>query len=137
MGISWDAFTMRTAIDRNDTRLTALFLQGGMNWQLAWTETAFAQGNDEVLQLLLRYPSLMDEHRPCRRFIATLGHAMAGGAAMTSEHKAYLRRFCTIPAVVKRQQYDAEQAERRFRTDPSADNKKWRRIQRAIYNVIR
>lgn len=31
MGITWDAFTMRAAIERNDTRVTALFLQGGMN----------------------------------------------------------------------------------------------------------
>ena len=137
MGISWDAFTMRTAIDRNDTRLTALFLQGGMNWQLAWTETAFAQGNDEVLQLLLRYPSLMDEHRPCRRFIATLGHAMAGGAAMTSEHKAYLRRFCTIPAVGKRQQDDAGQAQRGFRTNPRAGKKERGRSPPATYNGTR
>lgn len=27
MGITWDAFTMRAAIERNDTRVTALFLQ--------------------------------------------------------------------------------------------------------------
>lgn len=108
-----------------------------MNWQIAWTETAFARGHDDVLQLLLRYPSQMDENKPCRRFINTLGHAMSGGATMNSEHKAYLQRFCTVPAVVKRQQYDMEQAERRLRADPSADNKKWHRIQRAIYDAIR
>ncbi|HBL4691419.1 hypothetical protein INP82_12465 [Citrobacter sedlakii] len=137
MGITWDAFSLRAAIDRNDVRVTSLFLQGGMNWQIAWTETAFARGHDDVLQLLLRYPSQMDENKPCRRFINTLGHAMSGGATMTSEHKAYLQRFCTVPAVVKRQQYDMEQAERRLRADPSADNKKWHRIQRAIYDAIR
>ncbi|RVR66456.1 hypothetical protein, partial [Citrobacter freundii] len=43
---------MRAAIDRNDTRVTSLFLQGGMDWKLAWTEQAFSAGNTEVLRLL-------------------------------------------------------------------------------------
>ncbi len=43
-----DAFTMRAAIERNDTRVTALFRWRGMNWQLAWTEQAFAAGHTEV-----------------------------------------------------------------------------------------
>lgn len=136
MGITWDDFNMRSAIDRNDTRVTALFLQGGMNWRLSWTETAFAQGNAEVLRLLLRYPSQMDEPKPCRRFINNLGHAMSNGAALTGDHKDYLQRFCTVPAVVARQHYDAEQAALRARADPSADNVKWQQIQRAIYAVI-
>ncbi|POT55535.1 hypothetical protein C3432_21010 [Citrobacter amalonaticus] len=136
MGITWDTFSLRAAIDRNDTRVTALFLQGGMNWQLAWTEQAFALGNVDVLQLLLRYPSQMDEPKPCRRFINTLGYAMLNGAKLTAEHKAYLQRFCTVPAVVTRQQYDAEQARLRARAEPSADNKKWQKIQAEIYDEI-
>lgn len=112
------------------------FLQGGMNWQVSWTETAFARNNTDVLELLLRYPSQMDESKPCRRFINTLGHAMSGGAPLTGEHKAYLKRFCTVPAVIARQQHDTGQAERRFRADPSADNEKWLKIQRAIFDVI-
>lgn len=78
---------MRAAIERNDTRVTALFLQGGMNWQLAWTEQAFAAEHTEVLQLLLRYPALMDEVKPCRRFITTLSHDMSSGAPLTAMHK--------------------------------------------------
>lgn len=136
MGITWDAFTMRAAIDRNDTRVTALFLQGGMNWQLAWTEQAFATGHTEVLQLLLRYPALMDEVKPCRRFITTLSHAMSGGAPLTAMHKTYLQTFCTVPAVVTRQQHDMEQARLRAHARPSAENKKWLKIQTAIYNAI-
>ena len=137
MGITWDVFNMRAAIDRNDTRVTALFLQGGMNWQVSWTETAFSRDNTDVLDLLLRYPSQMDESKPCRRFINTLGHAMSDGASLNGQRKAWLRRFCTVPAVVSRQQHDAEQAERRYRADPSVDNKKWQKIQRDIYEVIR
>lgn len=34
MGISWDAFTMRAAIDRNDTRITSLFYKAG--WTGSW-----------------------------------------------------------------------------------------------------
>lgn len=48
MGITWDAFNMRAAIERNDTRVTSLFLQGGMDWRLAWTEPAFAAGNTGI-----------------------------------------------------------------------------------------
>lgn len=136
MGITWDTFNMRAAIDRNDSRVTALFLQGGMNWQVSWTEAAFARNNTDVLALLLRYPSQMDESKPCRRFINTLGHAMSGGAPLTREHKAYLQQFCTVPAVVSRQQRDAEQAALRYRAEPSADNKKWLKIHEAIYEVI-
>ncbi|EBG9895079.1 hypothetical protein FJ590_01785 [Salmonella enterica] len=136
MGITWDAFTMRAAIERNDTRVTALFLQGGMNWQLAWTEQAFAAGHTEVLQLLLRYPALMDEVKPCRRFITTLSHDMSSGAPLTAMHKTYLQTFCTVPAVVTRQQHDTEQARLRAQARPSTDNKKWLKIQSAIYDAI-
>ena len=79
MGITWDAFNMRAAIERNDTRVTSLFLQGGMDWKLAWTEQAFSAGNTEVLRLLLRYPSQMSESKPCRQFMTTVSHAMANG----------------------------------------------------------
>ncbi|ECG8589893.1 hypothetical protein FNI11_09020 [Salmonella enterica subsp. salamae] len=136
MGITWDTHNMRAAIERNDTRVTALFLQGGMNWQLAWTEQAFAAGHTDVLQLLLRYPALMDEEKPCRRFIATLSHAMSSGAPLTTMHKTYLQTFCSSPAVVTRQQHDLEQARLRARARPDAANKKWLKIQSVIYEAI-
>lgn len=136
MGISWDAFTMRAAIDRNDTRITSLFLQGGMDWKLAWTEQAFSAGNTAVLKLLLRYPSQMDETQPCQQFMSTLSHAMSNGASLTSLHKSYLQSFCAKPDVVARQRYDAEQAERRARAEPNAENKKWQKIHTALYDAI-
>ncbi|EHC58415.1 putative inner membrane protein [Salmonella enterica subsp. enterica serovar Johannesburg str. S5-703] len=51
-------------------------------------------------------------------------------------HKTYLQTFCTVPAVVTRQQHDTEQARLRAQARPSADNKKWLKIQSAIYDAI-
>ena len=136
MGISWDSFNMRAAIDRNDTRVTSLFLQGGMDWKLAWTEQAFSTGNTDVLKLLLRYPSQMDEAKPCQQFMSTLSHAMSNGASLTSLHKSYLKSFCSVPDVVARQQYNAEQAQLRVAAEPSAENKKWQKIHAALYDAI-
>ena len=136
-GISWDASALHAAIDRNDVAVVRLFLQGGMTWRLAWTEQVLASGNDEVPELLLRYRLQMDEAKPCRRFINTLGYAMAGGAALTSMRKAYLQAFCARAAVIERQHYSLEQAQRRAAADPSAENKKWLTIQSAIYREIK
>ncbi|POP45218.1 hypothetical protein CHU32_12420 [Superficieibacter electus] len=137
MGINWDTNNLRSAIDRNDAQVTQLFLRGGMNWKLSWTEAAHAAGNDKVLSLLLRYRLQMDERRPCRRFMTTLGSAMAQGDALTSLRKEYLRTFCTAPAVVERQRYDTAQAKKRAMAQPDAQNKKWLAIQTAIYNEVR
>lgn len=137
MGITWDVNSLRSAIDRNDVDVTTLFLRGGMNWQLAWTEQAQSFHYDEVLELLLRYRLQMDEPKPCRRFINTLGHAMANGESLTSVRKSYLQTFCTGPAVVERQRYNVSQAQLRVDATPDAQNKKWLNIQSAIYNVIR
>ncbi|MCF3759704.1 hypothetical protein L2E05_25735, partial [Salmonella enterica subsp. enterica serovar Weltevreden] len=85
--------------------------------------------------LLLRYPALMDEVKPCRRLITTLSHDMSSGAPLTAMHNTYLQTFCTVPAVVTRQQHDTEQARVRAQARPSADNKKWLKIQSAIYDA--
>jgi hypothetical protein len=136
-GISWDINSLRAAIDRNDTQVTMLFLQGGMTWQLAWTEQAQSFRADEVLELLLRYRLQMDEPKPCRRFISTLSHAMVNGESLTSVRKDYLQAFCATPAVVERQRYNVSQAKRRADATPDAQNKKWLTIQSAIYSAIR
>lgn len=136
MGITWDVNSLRSAIDRNDTRVTTLFLQGGMTWQLAWTEQAQSFRYDEVLELLLRYRLQMDEPKPCRRFINTLGHAMASGEPLTSVRKSYLQAFCATPAVVERQRYNVSQAKLRADATPDAQHKKWLSIQSAIYDAI-
>ncbi|WP_326468846.1 STY4199 family HEPN domain-containing protein [Enterobacter wuhouensis] len=137
MGVTWDENNFRSAINRNDTRVALLFLQGGMDWKLSWTEEAMSAGHDAVLELILRYRSNMVEEKPCRRFINTLSHAMANGESLTSMRKEYLKAFCTVPAVVKRQQHDADMATRRAKSQPDATTKKWQSIQTAIYEVIR
>lgn len=137
MGVTWDENNFRSAINRNDTRVALLFLQGGMDWKLSWTEEAMAAEHDGVLELMLRYRSQMVEEKPCRRFINTLSHAMSNGESLTSLRKQYLKAFCTVPAVVKRQQHDADMATRRASAQPDDSTKKWQSIQTAIYDVIR
>jgi hypothetical protein len=135
-GIRWDINNLRAAIDRNDIDVTTLFLQGGMNWQLSWTEQAQAFRYDEVLALLLRYRLQMDEPKPCRRFISNLSHAMADGESLTSIRKSYLQAFCSSPGVVARQRYNVSQAQRRVDATPNEENKKWLAIHSAIYSAI-
>lgn len=137
MGVTWDENNFRSAINRNDTRVALLFLQGGMDWKLSWTEEAMSSDHDDVLELMLRYRKNMVEEKPCRRFINTLSHAMANGESLTSTRKNYLKAFCTVPAVVKRQQHDADMAKRRAQAQPGSETKKWQSIQTAIYEVIR
>ncbi|HDR1957471.1 TPA: hypothetical protein QCD06_003952 [Enterobacter hormaechei] len=137
MGVTWDENNFRSAINRNDTRVALLFLQGGMDWKMSWTEEALSAGYDDVLEVMLRYRLQMTEQKPCRRFINTLSHAMANGESLTSMRKQYLKAFCTVPAVVKHQQHDADMATRRAKTQPDASTKKWQSIQTAIYEVIR
>ena len=137
MGVTWDENNFRSAINRNDTRITQLFLQGGMDWKLSWTEEAMSAEHDDVLELMLHYRQNMVEEKPCRRFINTLGHAMSDGESLTAIRKEYLKAFCTVPAVVKRQQHDADMATRRAQSQPDATTKKWQSIQTAIYEVIR
>ncbi|MCX5575954.1 STY4199 family HEPN domain-containing protein [Enterobacter sp. E-TC7] len=137
MGVTWDDNNFRSAINRNDTRVALLFLQGGMDWKLSWTEEAMSAGYDDVLELMLRYRQNMAEEKPCRRFINTLSHAMSNGESLTSIRKEYLKAFCTVPAVVKRQKHDLEMATRRAQSQPDATTKKWQSIQTAIYEVIR
>ncbi len=94
-----------------------------MDWKMSWTEEALSAGYDGVLEVMLRYRLQMTEQKPCRRFINTLSHAMANGESLTPMRKQYLKAFCTVPAVVKRQQHDADMATRRAKTQPDASTK--------------
>jgi len=137
MGITWDENNFRSAIDRNDARVVQLFLKGGMDWKVSWTEQAHSAGNVAVLEMLMRYRLQMTQEKPCRRFITTLSHAMSSGEKLTSTRKTWLQAFCTVPAVVARQRYEVEQATRRAQAQPDASSKKWQGIQTEIYEVIR
>lgn len=135
-GILWDNGALRSAIDRNDVEVTELFLRGGMNWQLAWTDLAMSTQHEAVLNLLLRYRSQMDEPKPCRRFINTLTHELSRGTRLDAIRKSYLQAFCTTPAVVKRQRLAVETAQQRNKAAPDAQSKKWLLIQQSVYEVI-
>lgn len=136
MGITWDENSFRSAIDRNDARVVQLFLEGDMEWQLAWTELALSARNNDVLELLLRYRLQMTEVQPCRRFINTLSHAMLAGDSLTSMRKQFLQDFCAAPEVVEHQRYEMEQAKLRAQAEPDDNTDEWQSIQTAIYNVI-
>lgn len=136
-GINWDISALRAAIDRNDVDTVQLFMRGRMNWQLAWTEQALSAQHDEVIALLLRYRLQMDEPKPCRRFITTLGQALAGGETLTHERKNLLQAFCAQPAAVARQRQQVDNARRRATAEPSMHNQQWLKIQSDIYAVIK
>ena len=136
LGIMRDESNFRSAIDRNDTRVVSLFLRTSMPWKLSWTEQALANNYTDVVDMLLRYQTLMEENRPCRRFIENMTHEMSGGASLNSSRKNLLQAFCTSKPVVDRQRYEMEQAQLRYNAAPSDDTKKWADIQTAIYNVI-
>lgn len=136
-GIRWDESHFRAAIDRNEADVVQLFLDGGMSWQVAWTEQALAARQDEALSLLLRHRAQMNEVKPCRRMIATMGHALAQGDVFTPMRKQFLKSFCITPGVIKRQKYDLDQAVLREQANPGAQTKKWAAIQRAIYQEIK
>lgn len=136
-GITWDNNGLRSAIDRNDIEVSTLFLRGGMNWQLSWTDLAMSSQNEAVLNLLLRYRQQMDEPKPCRRFINTLAHELSQGAQLTAIRKSYLQTFCTQPAVVARQRLIVDNAEKRSRVVGDTQSKKGLLIQKSIYEVIR
>ncbi|BBR56918.1 MULTISPECIES: STY4199 family HEPN domain-containing protein [Enterobacteriaceae] len=136
-GILWDSNALRSAIDSNNIEVAELFLRGGMNWQVSWTELAMSAGHETVLNLLLRYRRQMNEPKPCRRFINTLTHELSQGAPLNTVRKSYLQAFCTTPAVVARQRLAVDNAQRRSKATGDAESKKWLRIQKAIYEVIR
>ena len=136
-GILWDSSALRSAIDRNDIEVAELFLRGGMNWQLAWTDLAMSSQHESVLNLLLRYRSQMDEAKPCRRFINTLTHELSRGTRLDAVRKSYLQTFCTMPAVVARQRLAVESAQKRSKATGDAQSKKWLSIQKSVYDVIR
>ena len=72
MGVTWDENNFRSAINRNDTRVALLFLQGGMDWKMSWTEEALSAGYDDVLKLMLRYRLQMTEQSPADALLIRL-----------------------------------------------------------------
>jgi hypothetical protein len=150
MGITWDENSLRLAIERGDSRIVRMFMQGGMNWKISFAESALATDYRDVLTTLLQYRSQMDEARPCRRMTNTIAQAMKDGQSLTSMRKQFLQTFCSTPGVIKRQQEELERAvlrqaaaQKRFdaaRVQGAAGeavDKSEVDIQRAIYNALR
>ena len=122
MGVTRDESNFRSAINRNDTRVALLFCRVG------WTGSCHGPKR-RCRQAMTTFWSLCCaigrtwQKKPCRRFINTLSHAMSNGESLTSIRKEYLKAFCTVPAVVKRQKHDLEMATRRAQSQPDATTK--------------
>lgn len=150
MGITWDENNLRAAINRNDTRIVRLFMQGGMNWKVYFAEQALAADYGDVLTILLQYRPQMDEARPCRRLIGSTELGMKNGQKLTSLRKQFLAAFCSSDAAVKRQKEEVDRAQIRFAAqkqraaeakaqglDAVPVDEQTVKIQQAIYNAMR
>lgn len=110
MGITWDENSLRSAIERGDSRVIRLFMQGGMNWKASFAESALSADYRDALTTLLQYRTQMDELRPCRRMVNTISQAMKDGQSLTPLRRQFLKTFCSSPTTVKRQQEELERA---------------------------
>ncbi|BCG07449.1 STY4199 family HEPN domain-containing protein [Buttiauxella agrestis] len=144
IGITWEEGNLRSAIERGDATVVRLFMLGGMNWKVYFTESALAGDYRDALNILLQYRSQMDEERPCRRMVRTLSQAMNDGQNLTSLRKQFLQNFCTSPETVKRQKEDLDRAKLRLNAQQQrkdeqgiAEEKRAVDIQQAIYNAMR
>ncbi|RPH21537.1 hypothetical protein EHN07_18250 [Buttiauxella warmboldiae] len=144
IGIAWEEGNLRSAIARGDATVVRLFMQGGMNWKVYFTESALVGDYRDALNTLLQYRSQMDETRPCRRMIGTLSQAMNDGQNLTALRKKFLVTFCRTPAAIKRQQEELERAKLRLSAQqqrknepPESGVKRAVEIQQAIYDALR
>ena len=144
IGITWDEGNLRSAIERGDSTVVRLFMQGGMNWKVYYTESALAGDYRDALTSLLQHRSQMDEERPCRRMVRTISQAMNDGQSLTSLRKQFLETFCSTPEAIQSQKEDLERAKLRLQaqqqrhSEPAkTDVKRAVEIQKAIYDAMR
>jgi hypothetical protein len=144
IGITWEEGNLRSAIERGDTAVVRLFMLGGMNWKVYYTESALAGDYRDALNTLLQYRSQMDENYPCRRMVRTLSQAMNDGQGLTALRKQFLKTFCTAPEAIKRQKEELNRAKLRLDAQlqrkpdqTESDEKRAVEIQKAIYDAMR
>ncbi len=143
IGITWEVGNLRSAIDHGDTAVVRLFMQGGMNWKVSYTESALTGDYRDTLNALLQYRSQMDEQSPCRRMARTDSQAMTDGESLTGLRKQFLQTFCSSPQAVKWQKEELERAKLRLSThqqrkngQTESDEKRAVEIQKEIYDAI-
>lgn len=143
IGITWEVGNLRSAIDHGDTAVVRLFMQGGMNWKVSYTESALTGDYRDTLNALLQYRSQMDEQSPCRRMARTDSQAMTDGESLTGLRKQFLQTFCSSPQAVKWQKEELERAklrlsmhQQRKNGQTESDEKRAVEIQKEIYDAI-
>lgn len=97
IGIAWDEDNIRAAIERGDTRVVSLFMDGGMNWKLYYAEKALIADHKDTLAVLLQHASLMDEQQGCLRMNSVLRQSVSHGNALTPMQTQFLKTFCSSP----------------------------------------
>jgi len=97
IGIAWEEKNIRAAIERGDTRVVSLFMDGGMNWKLYYAEKALIADHKDTLAVLLQHASLMDEQQGCVRMNTVLRHSVSHGNALTPMQMQFLKTFCSSP----------------------------------------
>ncbi|MBK0000528.1 STY4199 family HEPN domain-containing protein [Erwinia sp. S38] len=100
IGIAWDEKNIRAAIDRGDTRVVSLFMDGGMNWKLYYAEKALIADHKDVLAVLIAHASLMDEKQKCERINSVLLQSVSHDTPLTPMQTTFLKTFCSSPAAV-------------------------------------
>lgn len=100
IGISWDEDNIRAAIDRGDTRVVSLFMDGGMNWKLYYAEKALMADHKDTLAVLIAHASLMDEQQKCERINSVLRQSVDHGRPLTPTQTTFLKTFCSSPKSV-------------------------------------
>lgn len=97
IGITWEEKNIRAAIERGDTRVVSLFMDGGMDWKLYYAEKALIADHKDTLSVLLQHASLMDEQQGCVRMNTVLRHSVSHGNALTPMQMQFLKTFCSSP----------------------------------------
>lgn len=97
IGIAWEEKNIRAAIERGDTRVVSLFMDGGMNWKLYYAEKALIADHKDTLAVLLHHASLMDEQQGCARMNSVLLQIVDHGDALTPMQTQFLKTFCSSP----------------------------------------
>lgn len=110
IGIAWDEKNIRAAIERGDTRVVSLFMDGGMNWKLYYAEKALIADHKDTLAVLLQHASLMDEQQGCVRMNSVLRQSVSHGNALTPMQTQYLKTFCSSPENVSMLKGELDQA---------------------------
>ncbi|MYN10201.1 STY4199 family HEPN domain-containing protein [Pseudoduganella aquatica] len=115
-GVAWKESEFIGAISRGDTRNVALFLAGGMRWQLGYTGKVLEQGDSKTVALLMEHPELLArEDSDCAQAMGRARRWVPGSSPLqaqqlSGDEQRMLQRFCSRPQDIAyaTKQYESE-----------------------------